>query len=152
MKPELQAQLQEALALTDADFAYHASDLYVVAKPGVMEWLKAHYKHAANITGFTSPAGTGWNGAGCYCLDIPFAGKVKTRPTIGHMSFKVYACSRCGHEKEMQTNHWGECYSLGNYDTCPGCPPIDRPTVWQCQEKPPETHSVAEPWTIAKVN
>ncbi|RLI52784.1 MAG: hypothetical protein DRO87_12650 [Candidatus Thorarchaeota archaeon] len=33
--PELQQQLMAAdLGLEDGDFAYHASDLYVVAKPG----------------------------------------------------------------------------------------------------------------------
>ena len=74
-KPELQVRLQEALGLDDADFAYHATDLYVIAHPVVVKWLKAHYEHFGNITGFSSPADSGWNGAGHYCLDIPFAGR-----------------------------------------------------------------------------
>lgn len=74
-KPELQQRLQEALGLEDGDFAYHATDLYVVAKAGVYEWLKAHYPHWKNIKQFVSQHGSNWNGAGKFCLDIPFAGK-----------------------------------------------------------------------------
>jgi hypothetical protein len=75
MKPKLQQDLQAAIpALTDNDFACHATDLYVVAHPGVREWLKANYKFYANIASFTSQAGSNWNGAGKQCLDIPFAG------------------------------------------------------------------------------
>ena len=80
--------------------------------------------------------------------------KQQSKPTTGPQSFKVYKCSKCGHETEIQTNHWGECYGLGVHNgnnNCPGCPPIDRPTVWVCQEEPPETHGVAAPWTVATV-
>lgn len=73
-KPELQTKLQEALGLDDADFAYHATDLYVVSKPGVVNWLKANYEHFSNVQQFVSQKGSGWNGAGQICLDIPFAG------------------------------------------------------------------------------
>ncbi len=38
MKPELQQRLQAAFpALTDDHFAYHATDLYIVALPGVYD-------------------------------------------------------------------------------------------------------------------
>jgi len=74
-KPELQTRLQEALGLADDDFAYHATDLYVLAKPGVLEWLTANYDHAANIQRFVGAAGTAW--AGQPALDIPFAGNWK---------------------------------------------------------------------------
>ncbi len=67
-------------------------------------------------------------------------------PTTGKLSRKPYKCKECGHEKQIQTNHWGECYSLGNYNTCPVCPPFKRPTVWICQEPLPENMGVPEPW------
>lgn len=73
--PDLQRQLVEAnLGLTHADFAYHATDLYVVALPGVQEWLKANYEFYGNVSGFVSPADSVWPGAGKVCLDIPCAG------------------------------------------------------------------------------
>ena len=75
MKPELQQRLQAAFpALTDDQFSYHETDLYVVALPGVREWLKENYKFYSNIETFTSQAGSNWAGAGKRCLDIPFAG------------------------------------------------------------------------------
>ena len=73
-KPELQISLQKALSLPDADFGYHATDLYVVARLGVYKWLLANFPHYRNITAFVSPKGTAWNGAGLICYDIPFAG------------------------------------------------------------------------------
>ena len=73
MKPELQQQLQAAdLGLEDADFGYHATDLYVVAKPGVSEFLRA--KGITTFQGFVSQEGSDWNGAGKFCYDIPFRG------------------------------------------------------------------------------
>lgn len=74
--PELQQRLMDAdLGLTDQDFGHHASDLYVVAKPGVREWLKANYEFHVNVTTFKgNPEATDWNGAGKLCLDVPFAG------------------------------------------------------------------------------
>jgi hypothetical protein len=71
-KPELQTRLQEALGLADSDFAYHATDLYVLAKPGVHEWLKVNYAHFANVRGFMGAKGSAWAGQAAY--DIPFAG------------------------------------------------------------------------------
>ena len=79
-KPELQARLQEALGLEDADFAYHATDLYVVNKPGVLEWLTEHHPHPENIGHFAGQEGADWNGAGKACLDIPFFGNWPTDP------------------------------------------------------------------------
>lgn len=72
--PELQIRLQKALGLSEADFAYHATDLYVVKKPLVMEWLKDNYEFFCNVKPFVSQKGSNWNGAGKICLDIPFAG------------------------------------------------------------------------------
>jgi DNA replicative helicase MCM subunit Mcm2 (Cdc46/Mcm family) len=65
------------------------------------------------------------------------------------LSYKRYACKRCGHETEIQTNHYGECYSLGNYNRCPKCGPlppdpkrpqaVDYPsTTWVCLDTPPQ--------------
>ena len=91
-KPELQQRLMAAgFGLEDADFAYHATDLYVVAKPGVREWLQKNHPNPENITGFTSQEGSGWNGAkridlgfgykvAPLCLDIPFAGHWPKHP------------------------------------------------------------------------
>ncbi len=68
----LKAKLLAAeLGLTEADFGTHESDLYVLAKPGVREWLKANYEHYSNVTGFTGAKGSDWEGQ--QALDIPFA-------------------------------------------------------------------------------
>lgn len=76
MKPDLQQRLQDAFpALTDGHFAYHATDLYVVAVPGVRDWLKDNYQYFANVETFRSQEGSDWAGAGKTCYDIPFAGK-----------------------------------------------------------------------------
>lgn len=75
MKPKLQQELMAAIpSLTDNDFAYYATDLYVVQTPEVRTWLKANYKFWTNVQTFRSPAGSDWNGAGKACFDIPFAG------------------------------------------------------------------------------
>jgi hypothetical protein len=71
-KPELQQRLQTALSLPDDALHYYATDLYVLALPGVGEWLKANYKFWSNVTTFIGQAGTPW--AGKRCFDIPFAG------------------------------------------------------------------------------
>lgn len=79
-KPELQTKLMAAIpALTDADFDYHASDLYVVAKPGVREWLQANNQSS---TVFTAKAGHDW--AGKHCFDIPFGGYWPDRERAEH--------------------------------------------------------------------
>lgn len=65
---------------------------------------------------------------------------------------KAYKCSRCGFEKQISTNHFGECYSLGTYNACPACPPWAKypqfggSTTWVCQEKPPEGETIPPPW------
>jgi len=73
-KPELQTRMQAELPLTDSDFAYHATDLYVVYSPLTMAWLRDNYTFFKNILPFVSQKGSNWNGAGKVCLDIPFAG------------------------------------------------------------------------------
>jgi len=72
-KPELQEQLQAALGLSDDDFGYHATDLYVLDKPGVREWLKKNYEFYSNIQSFVGNEGHPTFG-GQRALDIPFAG------------------------------------------------------------------------------
>lgn len=58
---------------------------------------------------------------------------------------KEYACKACGHTKAIETNHYGQCYSLGNYNRCPDCRPLPPDprhpqyvaypiTVWVCLE------------------
>lgn len=71
-KPALQIRLQEALGLPDSDFSYHATDLYVVARPGVKEWLREHYEFPRNVERFVGAKGSEWEGLPCF--DIPFAG------------------------------------------------------------------------------
>jgi hypothetical protein len=74
MNATLKQQLIDAnLGLTEGDFANHYSDLYVVARPGVAQWLKLNYRFYRNITTFISQPGSSWNGAGRLCFDIPFA-------------------------------------------------------------------------------
>lgn len=75
-RPELEQQLRQAFSqLTDRDFGYHATDLYVVDYPGIREWLTQNYPFHENVRSFTGQHGSDWNGAGKACLDIPFAGK-----------------------------------------------------------------------------
>jgi hypothetical protein len=71
--------------------------------------------------------------------------------TTGKVCYKPYKCKECGFKKQIQTNHHGECYSLGNYNVCPACPPFKRPTTWVCCEKPPEGMGVPEPWKTVKL-
>lgn len=42
------------------------------------------------------------------------------------ITFKTYYCSECKYEKQIDTNHFGECYSWGRYNTCPKCPPYKK--------------------------
>lgn len=79
-----QQLLNAGLGLSDDDFATHYSSLYVLAKPGVGEWLKANYVHWGNVTMFTSNPDSEWDGQRAY--DIPFANqsfwdRVETRPS-----------------------------------------------------------------------
>ncbi len=68
-----QRLLDANLGLEENDFANHYSDLYVVDKPGVFEWLTQNYHWYSHITAFISQKGSNWNGQGKKCLDIPFA-------------------------------------------------------------------------------
>ncbi len=71
----LEKRLREAFPnLTDNDFGYHATDLYVVAYPEVRAWLKDNYEYYCNITSFIGEGEPDWNGHKRLCLDIPFAG------------------------------------------------------------------------------
>lgn len=74
MKPELQQKMQDELGLEDNDFAYHATDLYVIYTPEIRKWLKKNYKFHRNVKFFISQENSGWNGSGLAALDIPFAG------------------------------------------------------------------------------
>ena len=75
------------------------------------------------------------------------------RSPKGHVtkiSFKHYKCKECGHEKEINTNHYGECYSLGTMNACPGHP-VAHGTVWEFAGELPEGAWVPEPWTKHKL-
>ena len=67
-----------------------------------------------------------------------------SKKTTSVVSLKHYACKNCGHEKEIETNHFGECYSLGDYNQCPGCNDL---TTWVCQAELPEEMQRPEKWT-----
>lgn len=70
----LKNQLMTAFPeLTERDFGSWQTDLYVVAYPHVVNWLKENYQFYTNITRFIGQKGSDWNGAGKPCLDIPFA-------------------------------------------------------------------------------
>lgn len=61
--------LAAGLGLTENDFHNHYSDLYVVNKPGVLEWLRTN-RPEATIKRFTGEKGSKWEGLNC--LDIAF--------------------------------------------------------------------------------
>ena len=63
---------------------------------------------------------------------------------------KPYKCSVCGFKKDIETNHYGECYSLFNYNHCPDCPTTQL-TTWICHEVLPEGFTKPEPWTVVKL-
>lgn len=74
-KPEMQVKMQTDLGLEDKDFGYYATDLYVVAKPGVREWIQKNHPFPGNVTTFVgNKDATDWNGANKMCFDIPFYG------------------------------------------------------------------------------
>lgn len=57
---------------------------------------------------------------------------------ISKVSYKKYKCSECGHVKDIQTNHYGECYgqAMLKMNMCPNCSwkhPLTN-IVWTCQE------------------
>ena len=57
---------------------------------------------------------------------------------------KKYRCSRCGHVVTQQTNHFGNIWSWGCFNTCPQCPPWAKypefggSTTWICCEQEKE--------------
>jgi len=63
---------------------------------------------------------------------------------------KKYRCQKCHFEKLIETNHYGQCYSWGEYNTCPKCPPIFN-TVWECLETPPPGEKIPENWEKATI-
>ena len=62
--------------------------------------------------------------------------------TPSPMTAKKYKCQRCGHVVTQSTNHYGETYSWGRFNTCPNCPPWAKYaefggcTIWECLEQP----------------
>ena len=68
-------------------------------------------------------------------------GKLKT---TGKYSLKPYQCSSCGAEKEIGTNHWGECY--------PYCSICMEQTVWKCLDPVPEGYTTPKPWKTVKLS
>lgn len=75
------------------------------------------------------------------------------------MSLKPYKCKECGHEKQLDTNHYGECYSFGRYNTCPKCPPYKKyseyggSTTWLFNGELPKDAWIPDKWnkTIIKI-
>lgn len=70
---------------------------------------------------------------------------------MGEMSRKPYCCAECGYKREIETNHYGETYSYGNYNVCPVCPPYKRPNAWKFDGVVPEGGRVPEPWRRMKL-
>lgn len=62
--------------------------------------------------------------------------------TPSPITAKKYKCQRCAHVVTQSTNHYGETYSWGRFNTCPNCPPWAKyaefggSTVWECLEQP----------------
>jgi len=60
------------------------------------------------------------------------------------IAVKRYKCKRCGHVAKQSTNHYGNTWSWGHYNTCPKCPPWAKypefggATVWECMEQVPQ--------------
>ncbi len=64
------------------------------------------------------------------------------------MSLKHYSCNSCGYDKEIDTNHFGQCYSLGDYNMCPNCGA--QPTVWECKADIPPGTVIPPDWKLIK--
>lgn len=79
------------------------------------------------------------------------------KPTTGKISAKRYRCKRCGHVKQISTNHYGECYSAGHFNVCPACPPHAKypeycgSTTWECLETCPPDMDVPPKWQTVTV-
>jgi hypothetical protein len=69
------------------------------------------------------------------------------KPTTEKIRGKRYRCNRCGFEQDIQTNHYGECYSLGAYNSCPQCGP-HMSVRWICCEPCPAEMATPEPWKL----
>ena len=67
------------------------------------------------------------------------------------LEYRNYRCKECGHEKSIQTNHFGECYSFGNHNTCPSCAPYKRPNTWIFNGEVPPDAWVPAPWKKAEI-
>lgn len=76
---------------------------------------------------------------------------------------KLYRCKECGFERQIETNHYGECYSFGSYGRCPKMhvePPNPRRpqdvtyrvTTWVCAEPAPEGMGTPVPWEMATIH
>jgi len=65
------------------------------------------------------------------------------KSTIGKYTHKPYRCTECKNEREIGTNHWGECY--------PVCPVCRKQTVHECLEPLPEGMAKPEPWKMVKL-
>ena len=77
--------------------------------------------------------------------------KNKNLPTTRKYEVKPYHCAKCGFKKQIGTNHFGECYSLGSYNQCPKCPHWNNPTTWICDLPLPKGMAKPEPWKIVKL-
>jgi len=69
---------------------------------------------------------------------------------------KLYACKGCGYTKQIDTNHYGECYGVMGYNECPKCtyPLLNaryHPTVWVCQDPAPQGERIPKPWRTVKL-
>ena len=63
-----QALLGAGLGLVESDFDTHESDLYVLNKPGVWQWLQRNYNRCSQVTTFV---GLGdWDNK--VAMEIPF--------------------------------------------------------------------------------
>jgi len=67
------------------------------------------------------------------------------------MGYKHYKCKDCGYDKEIDTNHYGECYSIANYNTCPSCQPTvhdkyHKSVTWVFAGELPKDAWIPEPW------
>ena len=76
---------------------------------------------------------------------------------MAKITFKRYQCDKCGHIKKIDTNHFGPCWSLDRFNTCPECPPYAKYpefgglTLWNCLDKA-EEKIMSESITSTKAN
>lgn len=76
-------------------------------------------------------------------LRLPDGTNRKQIAMAAEIKYKKYKCRDCGYEKEIDTNHYGPCWSFGRINTCPNCPPWKKypeyggTTLWDCMEVEP---------------